>query len=134
LSSGTDSNIEHLALAHEDLACYAVALWSQFSMASHHERIISRLEAVERGEISRLMIFLPPRHGKSLLASTIFPAWYLGRHSDRHIIFATYGQELSDDFGRQVRNLVADPLHRAIFPRCVLSEDSTAAHRFWDVD
>jgi hypothetical protein len=37
---------------------------------------------------------------------------------------------LADDFGRQVRNLVADPLHRAIFPQCVLSEDSTAAHRF----
>jgi hypothetical protein len=73
---------------------------------------------------------MPPRHGKSLLASTIFPAWFLGRHSDRHIIFVSYGQELADDFGRQVRNLVADPLHRAIFPRCVLSEDSTAAHRF----
>jgi predicted phage terminase large subunit-like protein len=119
-----------LALAHEDLACYAIGLWPQFSLARHHELIVSRLEAVERGELSRLMIFLPPRHGKSLLASTIFPAWFLGRHSDRHIIFTSYGQELADDFGRQVRNLVTDPLHRAIFPRCVLSEDSTAAHRF----
>jgi hypothetical protein len=73
-----------LALAHEDLACYAVAVWPQFSLANHHELIVSRLEAVERGEISRLMIFLPPRHGKSLLASTIFSAWYLGRHSERH--------------------------------------------------
>ncbi len=92
-----------LALAHEDLACYAMAMWPQFSMARHHELIISRLEAIERGEISRLMIFLPPRHGKSLLASTIFPSWYLGRHSEHHLIFATYGQELSDDFGRKVR-------------------------------
>jgi hypothetical protein len=75
------------------------------------------------------MIFLPPRHGKSLLASTIFPAWYLGRHPDRDLIFATYGQGLSDDFGRQVRNLIANLIHRAIFPECSLSEDSTAAHR-----
>jgi hypothetical protein len=119
-----------LALAHGDLACYAVALWPQFELAHHHELIASRLEAVERGEISRLMIFLPPRHGKSLLASAIFPAWYLGRHPDRHLIFATYGQELSDDFGRQVRNLIADSVHRAIFPHCSLSEDSSAAHRF----
>lgn len=117
-------------LAHEDLACYSVAMWPQFELAHHHELIVSRLEAVERGEVSRLMIFLPPRHGKSLLASAIFPSWYLGRHPERHLIFASYGQELSDDFGRQVRNLIADPVHRAIFPGCSLSEDSSAAHRF----
>lgn len=76
------------------------------------------------------MIFLPPRHGKSLLASTIFPAWYLGRHPDRDLIFATYGQEFSDDSGRKVRNLIANPIHGAIFPHCSLSEDSSAAHRF----
>jgi predicted phage terminase large subunit-like protein len=119
-----------LTLAREDLACYAIALWPQFELARHHDLIVSRLEAVERGEVSRLMIFLPPRHGKSLLASAIFPAWYLGRHPDRQLIFATYGQELSDDFGRYVRNLIVDPLHRAIFPHCKLSEDSSAAHRF----
>ena len=130
MSSGADSNNELLALAHQDLACYASAVWPTFELAHHHELIVSRLEAVEHGEASRLMIFLPPRHGKSLLASVIFPAWYLGHHPDRHLIFASYGQELSDDFGRQVRNLVANPLHRAIFPHCSLSEDSAAAHRF----
>jgi predicted phage terminase large subunit-like protein len=119
-----------LALARTDLACYAVARWPQFSLAPHHELVVSKLEAVERGDISRLMLFLPPRHGKSLPTSTLFPAWYLGRHPDRHVVLATYGQELSDYFGRQVRNLVADPLHRTIFPACILSEDSTAAHRF----
>ena len=98
-----------------DLACYAVAMWPQFSRAPHHERIISKLEAVERGDISRLMIFLPPRHGKSLLGSTIFPAWYLGRHPDHHVIFVTYGQELSDDFGRRVRNLLMNHFIKQFF-------------------
>lgn len=42
-----------------------------------HERIIEKLEAVERGEIKRLMIFCPPRLGKSELVSKRFPAWYL---------------------------------------------------------
>jgi predicted phage terminase large subunit-like protein len=118
------------AMAHEDLACYSIAQWPQFERAAHHELIISKLEAVERGEIKRLMISLPPRHGKSVITSSIFPAWVLGRHPDYHVIFATYGQELSDDFGRRVRNFIADPVHQAIFPNCRLSEDSTAAHRF----
>ena len=119
-----------LALARGDLACYAAALWPSFSLAPHHELIISKLEAVERGEIKRLMIFMPPRHGKSLITSVMYPPWYLGRNPGRNVIFASYGQALSDDFGRLVRNLLTNPLHQAIFPACRLSEDSTAAHRF----
>ena len=66
-----------LALAHQDLACYGIAQWRQFKLAKHHELIVSKLEAIERGQISRLMISLPPRHGKSSITSGIFPAWYL---------------------------------------------------------
>jgi len=54
-----------LSLARTDLACYIVAMWPPFLRAPHHEAIIAKLEAVERGEISRLMIFLPPRHGNN---------------------------------------------------------------------
>jgi len=130
MSASAVDHSQLFALAHEDLACYAIAQRPQFVRAPHHEVIISKLEAVERGEIQRLMIFLPPRHGKSFITSSIFPAWFLGRHPQHHVIFATYGQELSDDFGKDVRNFIADPLHQAIFPNCKLSEDSTAAHRF----
>jgi len=87
------------ALAHVDLACYSIAQFSLFERAPHHEKLISKLEAVERGEIKRLIILLLPRHGKSLITSSIFPAWYLGRNPQHHVIFATYGQEFSDDFG-----------------------------------
>jgi predicted phage terminase large subunit-like protein len=80
--------------------------------------------------LDRLMVFMPPRHGKSLITSTLLPSWYLGRHPDRSIIASSYGQELSNDFGRKVRNFVADPIHKAIFPKCVLSDDSNAVHRF----
>src|SRR6516164_7429865 len=92
-----------LALAYEDLACFAMAVWPQFEFARHHEQIISRLEAIEHRQLSRLIICEPPRHGKSLITSTLFPAYYLGRNPSHHVIFATYGQELSDDFGRRVR-------------------------------
>jgi hypothetical protein len=72
----------------------------------------------------------PVRHGKSLTASTHFPAWYLGRHPDRYVIGASDGQDLADDFGRRVRNTVASPLHRAIFPETSIAGDSAAVHRF----
>jgi predicted phage terminase large subunit-like protein len=105
-------------------------MWPPFEVAAHHRLIMDKLEAVERGELRRLTIFMPPRHGKSLLGTQIFPAWYLGRHPDRSIITASYGQELADDFGRSVRNMVNDSFHHAIFPEFRLADDSTSMRRF----
>jgi predicted phage terminase large subunit-like protein len=124
------NGIDVLTLAREELACYAVAQWPSFEFAAHHKVIVEKLEEVEQGNIRRLMIFLPPRHGKSLLTSQFFPAWYLGRHPDCFVITASYGQDLADDFGRRVRNFVSDPLHQAIFPGFHLAEDSTSMRRF----
>jgi predicted phage terminase large subunit-like protein len=124
------NNDEILRLARIDLACYAIAIWPKFELARHHQLMADLLEAVRRGDLRRLMLFLPPRHGKSLLGTVIFAAWYLGCHPERSIISASYGQELADDFGRQVRNLVNSPIHRAIFPECRLANDSSSMHRF----
>jgi predicted phage terminase large subunit-like protein len=100
-----------------------------YQPAGHHIRIANKLEAVERGEIDRLMIFMPPRHGKSELASRRFPARYMGLHPSRHIIAASYNSDLATDFGRDVRNLMASPEYGEIFPGVALRSDSKAADR-----
>jgi len=97
--------------------------------AGHHQRIAEKLEAVERGEIDRLMIFMPPRHGKSELASKRFPAWCLGRNPKRQIIAASYNSDLASDFGRNVRNIVAAPEFGQVFNDVSLAPDSQAANR-----
>jgi predicted phage terminase large subunit-like protein len=76
------------------------------------------------------MIFMPPRHGKSELASIRFPAWYLGRNPDKFVITASYGHRLAARFGRRVRNLIADRKYSEIFPDVALSEDSAAKDLF----
>lgn len=76
------------------------------------------------------MIFMPPRHGKSELASVRFPAWYLGRNPSNQIITASYAHKLAAKFGRQVRNLIASREYQAIFPGLTLAEDSTAKDLF----
>lgn len=126
----TETRNSVLALARADLACYSIAQWPPFELAAHHRIIVEKLEAVERGEIRRLMIFMPPRHGKSLLATQMFPAWYLGRNPERFVISASYGQDLADDFGRKVRNLIDGSMHRTLFPSCRLADDSASMHRF----
>lgn len=91
--------------------------------------IAEKLEAVARGEIKRLRIHMPPRHGKSELGSKRFPAWFMGRHSHRHVIAASYNSDLAADFGREVRNIVASPAYKAVFDTS-LAEDSSAANRW----
>jgi predicted phage terminase large subunit-like protein len=116
--------------AHSLLIPYACYQWPGYRAAAHHRLIAEKLEAVERGEIQRLMITMPPRHGKSMLASEFFPAWYLGRNPDHYVVTATYAQELADDFGRKVKNQIEDASYAEIFPGVALADDSKSAKRF----
>ena len=101
--------------------------------AEHHEIIADALERVERGTSKRVMIFMPPRHGKSELASRRFPAWFIGRNPNRNIIAASYNSDLANDFGREVRNIVRSREHVAAFPTSKLAEDSQSQGR-WHTD
>jgi hypothetical protein len=103
-----------------------------FNPGTHHGTIASALERVERGECRRLMIFAPPRHTKSELASRRFPAWYLGRHPNRQLITSTYASEFAQDFGRDVREIVQDDTYRRLFDMS-LAADSTSRGR-WHTD
>jgi predicted phage terminase large subunit-like protein len=116
--------------AFSRLASYACYQWPAYQLAAHHRLIARHLEAVERGDIKRLMITMPPRHGKSMLASEFFPAWYIGRNPDHYVVTATYAQELADDFGRKVKNQIEDDAYKAIFPGVSLADDSKSAKRF----
>lgn len=112
------------------LSAYCAYQWPQFQDAEHHRLICRELELVEQGKTQRLIITVPPRHGKSLISSENFPAWYLGRNPDHYVIAATYAQDLADDFGRKVRNQMQDPSYQAVFPGVGLRTDSASAKRF----
>ena len=128
----TQKELDALAAsaARNSLLAYAIGLIPSYECPPHLELLASKLEAVARGEIKRLMVFMPPRHGKSNLASEIFPAWYLGHKPAHQVMFTTYGQDLADGFGRKVRNAVGDARHVRAFPESVLADDSKSAQRF----
>ncbi|TWI04809.1 putative phage terminase large subunit-like protein [Luteimonas cucumeris] len=105
-----------------------------FEAGDHHKQIASALERVERGECRRLMIFAPPRHTKSELASRRFPAYFMGRNADKQIITCTYSGEFATDFGREVKGIVASEEYQALFPGVKLAEDSKAKGRWHTTD
>jgi predicted phage terminase large subunit-like protein len=97
-----------------------------------HRKIAEQLERVERGEVDRLMLLVPPRHGKSELASRRFPAQYLGRFPHRHFISSSATGTLAEDFGRDVRNIIGSPEYQVLY-QTRLAEDSKAKGR-WNTD
>lgn len=115
--------------AREGLVEFTKYTLPSYRAAQHHQEIARALEAVERGDCKRLMICMPPRHGKSELASRRFPAWYLGRNPDKQIIAASYNGDLAGDFGREVRNIVAEQEFAALY-KVSLAADSKAANRW----
>jgi predicted phage terminase large subunit-like protein len=83
------------------------------------------VEAISQGN-ARLVISMPPRHGKSEEFSTWVPVWFLDNFPEKRIMLTSYAAELADEFGRKVRNEMADnPLVRT-----KLRGDSKAANRF----
>jgi hypothetical protein len=97
-------------------------------VAPHLELIATKLEACRQRRIRRLAILLPPRQLKSHMASIAFPAWYLGHHPGRHIICASYGQELADKLARDCRRIMASRWYKALFPTRLA--DRQAVHDF----
>lgn len=84
-----------------------------------HRDICARLERfsddVAAGKSPRLMLLMPPRHGKSELASKNFPAWHLGRHPDHEFIACSYNLSLAMGFSRKVKQIIDDHLYKTVF-------------------
>lgn len=118
--------------ASQSLIAFTEYTLPSYVTAGHHHLIAEKLEEVEKGNIDRLMIFMPPRHGKSELASKRFPSWYLGRNPDKQIITASYNSDLAGDFGREVRNIVQSREYQNIFD-VQLAQDSKAKDK-WHTD
>lgn len=73
---------------------------------------------------------MPPRHGKSEMASRYTPAWYLGRYPNRRVILASYEADYAASWGRKARDLLEEH-GSSLFGVCV-RQDSHAANR-WDL-
>ena len=88
------------------------------------------LTQVAEGKVTRLIITLPPRHGKSQATSVAFVAWLLGRNPAEKIVCASYSSSLAEDFGRQTRDLMQAPFYRATFPKTLIDPKKSTVEEF----
>ncbi len=99
----------------------------------HHRVVCEHLDRFVAGDIKRLMIFAPPRSGKSELVSRRLPAYILGRSPDATIIATSYGADLARRMNRDVQRIIDTPEYAQLFPDTQLFGKNirTTAHGSW---
>ena len=105
---------------------------SRYQWVRHHYHVAAALEAVARGEIKRLEIEEPPRHGKSEIAIRQFAPWLIGLMPHKSGIVLTHTDTLAMEHGRDVRDYWQGPGFKTVFggrPESQLRTDSRAADR-----
>jgi predicted phage terminase large subunit-like protein len=121
-------------LARRRLLHFTKLTHPNYSAGWVHDDICRRLERFSRevaeGKSPRLMLLMPPRHGKSELASIRFPAWHLGHYPNHELINVGYNLDLPMGFSRKVREVFRDPQFQAIFPDAVLDPDSQSVEKW----
>jgi hypothetical protein len=114
--------LEYEAILRSDLWFFVQRCFSELNPQAelaanwHLEIIAAKLMEVRQGKIRRLIINLPPRHLKSLMASIAFPAWCLGHDSSAQILCVSYAQDLADKLARDCRSIMTSPWYRSLFP------------------
>jgi len=92
----------------------------------HLQVVQTQLQEITKGELDRLMLFMPPRHGKSECATVRYPVYRLFRKPDTRVIVAAYNQTLANRFSRKMRSLMRS--HGELKP--LLSRDRAAAEEW----
>ena len=119
--------------AHESLIALAQLTMRQYKASWHHKLIASKLRQAAITPGSRLIISMPPRSGKTELASIRFAPWILARRPGARVISATYAQDFAEELGRKARGVVKSSVYRALFPHARLAPDNRAVSRWQTV-
>lgn len=114
---------------HGTFAEYCIAVDKRYQLEWFHAEIARKLEAgysrLMAGENVRMMIFMPPRHGKSDEATQKFPSWVLGKDPTIPFMVSSYSDELATDFGQSTRDIMRSDEYKTMF-KSRLRTDTTA--------
>ena len=115
-------------LARRRLLDFAKLIYPNFAAPPHVRLIADLLEQAERKEKRRITISVPVRHGKSVISSQLFAAWYVGRNPQKNVILASHSEDLAVRNSRIARSFLQDK--RWPFPDVRLATDSQSAARW----
>lgn len=111
-------------LARRNFADFVHYVMPTYDMRWFHSYICEKLQAFVHGEIKKLMIFVPPQHGKSQLSTRLFPAYLGGVNPGLKMVVASYNATLAQRFNRDIQRVIDTSLYSEIFPETQLNNSN----------
>ena len=119
--------------ARRNLLDFTLYTFPDYRPSWHHILLCNYLDRFVSGEIKRLIVTTPPRHGKSELVSRRLPAYIFGRNPHARVMAASYAASLSQRFNRDVQRIIESDAYQRLFPetRLFSSNVRTVARGTW---
>lgn len=118
------------ARSHPSPYALASRITGGTELQAPHLELLDRLwQRIDRGEVVRAIVSMPPRHGKTVRLSRRGPAWFLNRNPDKRVLLASYESDFAATHGRAVRDSIIE--HPEAFA-IRINQASSAANR-WDI-
>lgn len=114
-------NIYEAELCRRNLLEYTKGTMPRFSPNWFHESYYEVLNKFAKGEIKKLMVFVPPQHGKSEGSTRRLPTYMIGNNHDLKIAIASYSDSKAKKFNREIRRIMLDEPYKDVFPQLKLS-------------
>jgi hypothetical protein len=108
--------------ARESYSAFVQYTKPDYDMQWFHRFICKKLDAFERGEIKKMMIFLPPQHGKSELSTRRFPPYLVGKDPNRKVALVSYNDTMAQGFNRSMQRVIDSKAYLEIFPDTKLND------------
>lgn len=113
--------------AKESLLNFTLFTKKNYDANWHHVNLMNKLDEMKQGKVKRLMVFMPPRHGKSEIVSRRFPAYMLGNNPNMEIIGTSYSASLASAMNRDIQRIIDSEEYKTIFPETSLSGSNVRA-------
>jgi len=119
-------NAEQRSIIH-----FIKRVWPWFVIEEVHLLLAGHLEALVFGDLDRLMTFMAPRTGKSMMSSIVLPSFYIGNFPANKVMLASHQMSMAVDFGRDAKDLIQDEDYPLVFPGVELKADAKAAGKWF---
>ena len=121
-------SLEHelkIAKGRTEMSSFAPAVFMGYSVEWFHKTVCDALDRLSKREIRKLMIFVPPQHGKSTLSSELFPAMLLGKNPNEKIIIGCYNRTKASEFVVKAKKIIKTPEYKELFPGTTIDGKDT---------
>ena len=99
---------------------FATTVYPFLELEQFHKSYYKLLDSFAQGRVKRLIITMPPQHGKSVGASTLLPAYMLGLNPNLRVAIASYSASLASKFNRRVQRIIESDEYGEIFPETTI--------------